>query len=864
MANKDEKLEALTGPEDKFVARWMEAIDAASRDEQDWRTKQAIEACKAYAGDPESNSTAFNIFHSNMETLIPALYNSTPIPDVRRRFNDDDPVAVAVAELIERSLAFAVDDYDFDDTMKRVVKDMAIVDRGVARVRYMPIYEDDAALDAEGGQDAEGQPGLGHNGGPPLPAYEEVQCEYVPWASFRHGPARVWKDVPWVAFEHYLDRGEVEKLLKGNPHALEMLGENGIPFNHAANASADEAKDTTDEVPMFGGRAHIFEIWDKDTKSVVFICPDYRFHPVKIEKDPLRLRGFFPTPRPAMALTRNDKLTPVTAYQIYQELIGELNDISTRIKVLVKALRARGAYAGVIPEMGQLANAGDNEMIPLTGTEQFATTGGGLDKAVFFWPIDTIIVVVKELVAQRELVKQTIYEVTGLSDILRGATDANETATAQQIKQQWGSIRVQNHQAEVARYARDLFRLKAEVFSNLCSMKTLLMMTGLQYPTTQEQQQAAQLKAAGEQKIAEIQAQMQAQAQQTGEPPQVPPEIQQQVQQASEQLDEILGKPSIEQIETLLRNERLQKFRVDIESDSTIRGDLTRNQEQMKGFLEGLAAYISAVGPLVQQGAMDGRVAIEIAGSFARSFNLGKQASDAIEGWIETVKKQGVGGPPPDPEKEAGAKLKMAQAQKTEIEAKLLPAQFKVEQSRENAKVRADVGERRARLKLESRGQRMQADQAKEANGLAREQMAQDKELGEKQLGEAKATRQQSEKMERMKMRDARSARKEGYEAAATGAEGAPRMPQMDPMSEDYMTDEEMQRLAQTEAALAQLTQSVQALGQQQQAQQTQQTQLLASVIQEFGQAMRDALLAPKEVIRDEKGRVVGARPMKE
>src|SRR6185369_6687729 len=71
----------------------------------------------------------FNIFHANVETICPALYNSTPIPDVRRRFNDSDPIAKTVADVQERCLQYSVESYDFDHIMKLAVKDGEIAGR---------------------------------------------------------------------------------------------------------------------------------------------------------------------------------------------------------------------------------------------------------------------------------------------------------------------------------------------------------------------------------------------------------------------------------------------------------------------------------------------------------------------------------------------------------------------------------------------------------------------------------------------------------------------------------------------------------------------------------------------------------------
>ena len=55
---------------------------------------------------------------------------------------------------------------------------------------------------------------------------------------------------------------------------------------------------------------------------------------------------------------------------------------------------------------------------------------------------ETAAAVLNFLYQQREQSKQAIYEITGISDIVRGASHSSETATAQQIKTEWGSLRI--------------------------------------------------------------------------------------------------------------------------------------------------------------------------------------------------------------------------------------------------------------------------------------------------------------------------------------------------------------------------------------------------------------------------------------
>lgn len=851
---RDDKQEALEGSPRDFCKAWLEAIEASSDEEKPWRDIQAADAWKAYKGDPSSGSTAFNIFHSNIETIVPALYNSSPIPDVRRRFNDDDPVAAAVSEILERAISFSIDDYDFDETMKAVVKDMAVVDRGIARVKYEPTLE---PVQADG--DA---PGMGHNGGPEMEVtYEEALCQYVPYQMFRRGPATQWEQVPWVAFLHNMSRQEVEKLVarSGHPKDVQATILGAMRYPTTAESAGDKTQAEGKELPKFGARSRVWEIWDKDTREVIFISEDYCDFPLARLPDPLKLKEFFPTPRPAMIIQATDTLTPITSYSIYCKLIDELNDVTERIGKLVKQLRPRGAYFAVdgTDIVVQLANADDGELVPFQGAEAFAAAGGGIDKMISWFPLEPTAQALKELIAQREVIKQTIYEVTGISDIIRGSTDANETATAQNIKQQWGSIRIQSHQKEVERYARDLFRLKAEIMCKHFSIETLLMTTGLKYPTGAEKQEAAQMQQQGEQQVAEYQQTVQA-AQAAGEPPPPPPIDPKIVEQEAKRLKDVLSKPTVEEIAALMKNTRVAKYRVDIESDSTVRADLTKNQEQMKGFLDGFAAYAQAVGPMVQQGAMDPQVAIEIAAGFARNFRLGKQAEDALDKWADKIRKDGTTPPPPDPEKEAGAALKQAQAEKTKVETQLLPAQFEEQKAKDRATFRRDTQEKAANFRLtaeEKRAVNKREDdkmQLEDRRANADREM-QDRHHGE-QMKETRMAREDGQKLEHKKLRDGRQARAEGYAANEQTVT-------QDEFEDEYMTSEERELMAQNAQALAQVTQTLQGIAQAMMEGLQQNQQMAAAQVQAM-QAVAKAINTPKRIVRDQSGRAVASEPV--
>jgi hypothetical protein len=619
--------------EQAFVGAWLEAIDDTEREEKDW-TKSADKSEQVYRGD-SGVKQSFNLYHSNVEIKVPALYNSTPVPDVRRRYNDDDKASKAGADIIERSLSYSVDMYDFDGLMQACVKDMVIADRGVARVKYVPTFI------GEGEEQTVG--------------YEEVRCEYVPWRAFRRGPGRVWGDVAWIAFEHYLGKTEIEKL---NPKIAATL-----PYTFSAEAKTD-AKRQSENLPRFGKRARVWEIWDKDERKVHWVCPEHGRERIAVMDDPLELKDFFPCPRPMQAIGTPSSLVPVTEYSIYANLLDELNVVTKRIKNLVTQLRPRGGYAGVSTDFNAIANAPEGELVPLTTTDLITATGGDLNKLIAWFPLDPITKALQQLIFHRDQIKLQIYEVTGISDILRGASNPNETLGAQQIKAQMGSMRIQAQQREVQRFARDLFRLKAELMCNKFAFETLSSMTGLKFPTTEEKQAIEGLKAQYEQTVQQAQAQ--------GQPPPPPPISPEMIAQGAK----VLESPTREEIEAILRNDATRGYRIDIESDSTVRGDVMRNTQQMSQFVQGLGGFIQAVGPIVQADPSVKEPLVEMIGAFSRMQKLGKQTEDALDRWLDKARKEAANPQPqPDPNAEK-MKLEM-ERMKAKMEADKQSAQLK-------------------------------------------------------------------------------------------------------------------------------------------------------------------------------------------
>jgi hypothetical protein len=582
------------------VKRWLDEIALTDSTEKDWR-KEGQEVVNIYRAEKEGKDRRFNIVYSNTQTRAPSLYNSTPIPDVRPRYNDPNEVSRLTSQTVERALSYSLDAYDFDATMKSVVQDMVLPGRGTARVRYAPFTDPET-----------------NN------VYDEVQCEHVLWKNRRQGHADRWADVPWVAYELFLTR---DQLLKLNP---EIGG--GINLDVAVDG-IDKDKSTVQ--PNVFRRAKVWEIWSKADRKVLFICPAYLAAPIREEDDPLGLINFFPEPEPLYGVKTSDSMVPVCPYRIVKPLVDELEEITKRIQALVRVIRWRGYQDPRLPSFERLDEAEDGELIPATDELLQLVQAGGLEKFVWLMPIDLAMKALQQLYVQREQIKQTIFEVDGLSDILRGATDPNETLGAQEIKANFGSMRLSDQQKDVQRFCRDLMRLKAEIICTHFSPENIAAMTGMALPSKQEVEQAK----ARLQQLQKMQ-QMQGAQPQLGPPGGPPPGMANGVGATQTtmpidpdmmaQLQKTAESVSWDEVMATMRSGMMRQYRIDIETDSTIRGEIRTQQQSASTFLDGTAKFVQAVGPAVQEGWMPGDVAVDLYAAFTRFFKLGKQAEDAL------------------------------------------------------------------------------------------------------------------------------------------------------------------------------------------------------------------------------------------
>lgn len=663
------------------VKFFLNEISAARKREKDYLTN-GRRVLETYDGE---KSQPFGILYSNTETLLPSLYSAVPRPVVQRRFKDEDRLGKLAATAGQRSLEFLldtnVDGYEtFDEALRSAVLTALLPGRGVTGVKYEHDTQDVVPDGADDGAEPV-----------PVKNWETVCLDSQPWDRFLHGYAKKWSKVPWISYEMHLEREDAEKA--GIPAAAL----DKIKFTKGEDAPEAEGATKADETEKNIGEretALFFQIWDRDGgRKVRYLCPQYKDDFCAVLDDPLGLTGFFNCPRPITFVERVHDLVPVAVYLLYEEQAKEINDLTLRISALIKAIKAAGLYDGELgDDIKKILDGEEGELHPTDKSSSLAAEKG-LTNAIWMWPVEKLILVLKELYVAREAAKQVIYEITGIADVMRGQTKASETFGAQELKSQWGTLRLKRLQKEVQRYARDLLRMILEVAAKKFSERTFAQMTGLPFVTT-EQYKAAQAIVAA--------------AAQAG-------------QQPDEQTQAILNTPVWDQILKLLRDDIQRAYRIDIESNSTVEPEATEDQKMIAEVMNALAQYLNGVAPLVISGALPFEAAQAMMLAIIRRFRFGSE----IEDYVKAMKAP----TPPDDGKAgaAAADQKVAQA-----EAKAQQVQNEAtlkEQGQALAMREADLAHRENAVKVdeEIRALREEATAARQETVAVKDQAAREK-----------------------------------------------------------------------------------------------------------------------------------------
>lgn len=643
--------------------RWKNELKQAKREDEKWITR-AKKIVRRYRDDRTASqvSKRYNVLWSNIQTMLPALYGKTPRAQVERRWKDKDPVARTAATILERALQYEIDhNADFDHAIKSAVLDRLLPGRGVAWVRFesksvetieSPEMEaaEESAPEMQEGLTAK-EPSVEMYAGQMERNVETTPVDYVYWEDFRCTPARTWEEVTWCARRVYMSKEEV----------VERFGEEfkNITLTHEPIGLDEMKKAGASEADMEAMRkAEIWEIWDKGSECVYWVAEgedkllDHKY-------DPYALDGFWPLPRPLFATQTTDTLVPVPDYVLYQDQADEIDKLTNRISLLIDAVKMVGVYDASQAGIQRMLTEGfDNQLIPVDSWAAFSEKGG-IKGTIDFMPLDQVLQALNQCYASREQAKQVVYDVTGLSDIIRGSSVASETATAQQIKGQYASMRLKRMQMDVAMFASELLRIKAQMMCDLYSPENLIEMSGIMGTD-----------------------------------------------------DAVYAEQAIQ----LMKSEPIRSYRIEVASDSLVEMDEAQEKQSRTEFMTAFGVTLRDALPIVQQVPEMAPLIGEVLTFVVRTFKGGRQLENALEGTIEKMNapKEPQGPSPEEIKAEADKALEQAKLQAT-MQAEQVKMQAAQQMEQMKAQTMAEVEQFKAQQALQLEQMKQQAETERQA-----------------------------------------------------------------------------------------------------------------------------------------------------
>ena len=425
-----------------LVESWINKITTA---ENKWKEyHDHVKEVREYYRN-EKKQSQHNIFWSSIETLKPFLYFKQPVPYIDRKNKNINVVESAAAQILEKALEWDLEQFDFDSVIKYVRNDYLLSGAGLAYEKYEPTFKKVLTVNE-----------LGERVTQDIIDEEKVVTEYIDPVDFIADSEKVgiWEDCQWWARVIHMKRKEVVKQFGADIKELLIIDE-----------KEDYKKDTV-----------VYEIYDRESEKIYYLSKDVKSKFLKTVDDLTKVTGFFPMPKPIFTTQTNNTLVPISDYAEIKVQLKELDGLTDRMRLVMQALKVSGCYDNSFPELANILSK-DVSLVSLNDFDKLKESGG-IKGIMDFIDITPYVEALTAMAQRKSEIIQNIYEITGVSDIMRGNSNPNETATAVNKKTNFGTLRNQDRQNDMQRFITGLFKIKAEIICERFAPETLLQFKG--------------------------------------------------------------------------------------------------------------------------------------------------------------------------------------------------------------------------------------------------------------------------------------------------------------------------------------------------------------------------------------------------
>lgn len=702
---------------------WKQQLQAAKR-LGDASMKAGEEAYREYRSDYDNdpkvsgtaaakmdgNTTRIPIYWSSVRTIQPALYSRTPIVVAQPMLDTiEDDLADLCCDGLERLSKYLIHGFSFDRVQYATRDDFIHAAKATERVIYeanISSNEDKIQVFPQFSQPQDqapppvpNQPGSGPNilessaqasaippqltgwlddlgdpvefeGEPEQDEdgnffitqttetldYECFELLPVSFKDIRHTPyARHWEEITWISFRSSLTKDQV-----ANRFGAELAAKVSYSDKHGDN---DDRTKTDDYLPE--KFIDVWEIWDKEEKKVRWLVESYAEF-LDEKDDPYELPGFYPCAPFILGTIGPDNLYPTPDFIQLKSYIYQLHGLAARFRSLVRANKVRGVYDASVTELADLAGATpiDGDFLGINNFQGQIIGKGGLEGVVQFFPTQELTQAIQTIQEVIQAFKDEFNELYGIPDIVRGNTDPNETAAAQQEKGKWLSLRFSSVQREFQRLIRDSIEMLIDLALRKMDEKKIHDIMGFNMKSPEEQQMFPQVMA-------------------------------------------------------LLKDFENRKIRIDIETDSTISfnedADVAQRQQLASTLMEGFTQ--------IQQAA-NGNNDLMLIGMntlmfVVRGMRNGKMIADEMQQYINKLKNPPPAPPPPPSPEEIKAQAQVqAIQQKGQVQLQVAQQKAQTDMQTDNQKAQAELQIAEQKAEMEMQIERDKAQQQQQLEGV--------------------------------------------------------------------------------------------------------------------------------------------------
>lgn len=553
----------------------------------------------------------YPIFWSSVRTIQSAYYSKTPKVIARRQFDVDDPIARTACVIYERAARYWMRNSPYDTTMYSARDEYILCDKATVKVCHeheeeereerkklirakkedgSPLFINEDGEEVSDGVETDEKTGdTYYNSTGTYVTKRKILLAPVSYDEILVTPyARDWSEVDKIAFPIICSKADFRNRFPNAPQDITFSS-----YSSQKRDKDDEGGDTaikgSNTVELF---TTYYEVWNIKTKTVCCVSlfsDEYLEEP---KPDPFKLIGFFPVAPFILGTKPRDSMFPTPMYTQLKPTIEQLHKLYNKIFNLITAIRRRAIADASLEDVAAAINgAQDNEVIISKGFKDLVEKGG-LQNAIQYLPVAELVSAISELEQLTDKFKNEFYEFTGVPDVIRGASDPIETATAQTTKAKHAGIRFQTEIRKMEGLARDGIELMLDLCFSKCSDDEIMDIAGYDHLDANDQQNFFESLA-------------------------------------------------------LLRDDDARMIRIDVETDST--SDMADDQAERNAVTQTVMTGLEKVAAIAQSAPAFTGAALKALLFALRGFSNGKAFEDEVQQAVGALMDQADQPPPPPP-----------------------------------------------------------------------------------------------------------------------------------------------------------------------------------------------------------------------